>query len=149
MRYIQLTLIGEPKSYSWGRGSLGSKIKNIMSTERGYQSREKSAKHQKSTSKSVSDADLYELSRNRTSVADFASSRELLSKSGSEIEVISAEKSLGKVARKQAWAPPQRAALSSSSSRFRREPTPSLPPHPVTLLPRHEVRYNELPMVNS
>ena len=119
-----------------------------MSTERGFRPRQKSAKHQKSTSKSVSDADIYELSRNRTSVADFASSHELLSKSGSEIEIISAEKSVGKVVRKQAWAPPQRASLSSSSSRFRREPTPSLPPHPDTPLPRHEVRYGELPKVN-
>ena len=110
-------------------------------------SRSKSARSQTTSSRSISDADLHQLSRNRTSVGDFASTHKLHSKSESRVKV--AVKEAGRVARKQAWAPPLRQSLSSSSSRFCREPTPSLPPHPATPLPSRGFTFPELTKVRD
>ena len=110
-------------------------------------SRSKSARFQTSSSRSISDADLHQLSRNRTSVGDFTSTHKLHSKSESKVEV--AVKEAGKTARKQAWAPPLRQSLSSNSSRFFREPTPSLPPHPATPLPSRGFTFPELTKVRD
>jgi WD40 repeat protein len=74
----------------------------------------------------VSNADLHELARSKTSVRDFAETHTLRAKS--EVGVDQAR------SRRQAWAPPRRQSLSSSSSTFQRKPSEPLPPHPNTPL---------------
>ena len=98
-----------------------------------------------STSKTLSDADLHELARNKSSVRDFTAGHSLHTKS--EVGVEEAVREADMAARKQAWAPPQRQRLRSNSSRFRHEPPLSLPPHPNTpvLLPS----LGEHPTVNQ
>lgn len=94
------------------------------------QTRSKSARVRSArvTATTVSDADLRELARNKTSVRDFATAHSLRTKS--EVGVDEAVKETGKEARRQAWAPPSTQTLSSTSSRFNHKPSFYLPPHP-------------------
>lgn len=94
------------------------------------QSRSKSARVRiaRVTATTVSDADLHELARSKTSVRDFAATHAQRTKS--EVKVDEAVKETGKEARRQAWAPPSTQSLSSTSSRFNRKPSFYLPPHP-------------------
>lgn len=76
-------------------------------------------------SRTVSNAELHELARSKTSIRDFAETHTLRAKS--EVGV---EQALREASRRQAWAPPGRQSLSSSSSTFQRKPSEPLPPHP-------------------
>ena len=81
-----------------------------------------------SNQKKGSGTDLHEMSRNKTSVAEFAAEHSLRAKS--EVGVEQARREAKGDGRKQAWAPPKRQSLGSNSARFQRDPLPTLPPHP-------------------
>ena len=84
------------------------------------------------TSKTVSNADLHEMARSKTSVRDFVAEDSLRAKS--EVGVEQATREAKRAGRKQAWAPSMRHSLSSSSARFQNAPSSTLPPHPDTPL---------------
>lgn len=99
------------------------------------------------TAKTVSDADLRELARSKTSVRDFTEVHALRAKS--EVGVDEAMKEADRDARKQAWAPPMRQSLSSSSSIIHHTPSSSLPPHPNTPLPPPDTSAGEMSKVRN
>lgn len=113
------------------------------------QSRSKSARVRSArvTGTTVSDADLRELARNKTSVRDFATTHALRTKS--EVRVDEAVKETDKEARRQAWAPPSTQNLSSTSSRFNHKPSFYLPPHPNASLQSPDSSLGNQPKVRA
>ena len=94
-------------------------------------SRSRSARaHSAGSKKTASGADLHEMSRSKTCVAEFAAEHSLRTKS--EVGVEQARREAKRDGRHQAWAPPKRHSLSSSSARFQRDPHQPLPPHPTS-----------------
>ena len=81
----------------------------------------------------VSNAELHELARSKRSVRDFVEGHALQTKS--EVGVDQAKREAKRAGSKQAWAPPKRQNLSSSSARFQHKSYKPLPPHPSTPLP--------------
>ena len=69
--------------------------------------------------------------RSGTGVAEFVA--EHAQRARSEVGVDQAVREAGRDGRRQAWAPPRRQSLSSSSARFQKEPCQTLPPHPNSL----------------
>ncbi|CAI8056287.1 WD repeat-containing protein on Y chromosome [Geodia barretti] len=92
-------------------------------------SRSRSARNRSTgNQKKGSGTDLHEMSRNKTSVAEFAAEHSLRAKS--EVGVEQARREAKGDGRKQAWAPPKRQSLISNSARSQRDPLRTLPPHP-------------------
>ena len=119
---------------SRGRGWLGCtrntqlRWLEIMALQTQY-SRSRSARTRSTgNQKKGSGTDLHEMSRNKTSVAEFAAEHSLRAKS--EVGVEQARREAKGDGRKQAWAPPKRQSLISNSARSQRDPLRTLPPHP-------------------
>ena len=92
----------------------------------------------RATSKTLSNADLHEIARRKTSIQDFVTEHPLRAKS--EVGVDQAVREAKREGRKQAWAPTARHSLSSNSATFQHTASPTLPPHPNTRLrsPEHD-----------
>ena len=81
------------------------------------------------SSRGISGTDLREMARNEASVEEFAAQHS--QRTSSEVGVEQAVREAEREGRRQAWAPPRRDSLSSSSARFQQEPQQDLPPHPT------------------
>ena len=118
---------GQCKVEGWGW--LETCPREDMALQTRY-SRSRSARaHSAGNKKTASGADLHEMSRSKTCVAEFAAEHSLRTKS--EVGVEQARREAKRDGRHQAWAPPKRHSLSSSSARFQRDPRQPLPPHPA------------------
>ena len=74
----------------------------------------------------ASGSDLHEMSRSKMGIAEFAEGHSLKAKSEVGVEQARRRESRGR----QAWAPPMRHSLESSSARFQLDSGQTLPPHP-------------------
>ena len=121
---------GRSLVFKWSAPSFCFRVamQRVMET-RPRSSRQKSAKGR---SRKISDPELQDLARNPASLSAMASSYEALSRSA--VGFSDASKIVARDSSRQAWAPPAKQNLASSSARFHSNTplpqNPTLPAHP-------------------